>query len=263
MNLFELGIDDPLFPTTNKGLREAGLIVEDAINSDEQVYTDNASIVYDAEIRSAAISALLDWNEAGDFTYDAMDICIFNSTGMDEEETFSPDDEETYNDVWQEVYNALCSYGVDEKDAEVFCNGPSAAADNAAKRIAERLGDILGDVADENEDLYANYIYEDALGGSVFKSVCKHMQNKVGMSEDAILEAATKKIRAIRNGKKVVLKKAVNKPKGMKMVDGKLERETIAEKNHYKKMRRKAFTATAKRHRAKSFRKGQQLGLHN
>ena len=261
MGYFDLGVDDPIFPTTHKGLREAGLILESA-DTGEPIYNDRANIVYESDIKSAAISAMLDWNEVGDFSYDAMDACIFDALDLDSEESFSPDDEEIYNDTWQEVYNALCSYGVDEKDAEVFCNGPSETADNAAKRIGSQLNDILADVVDSNEDLLGSYIYEDAVGQNVLESISKHAPNPENLSEDAIFEATIKNVKMVRNGKKVVLKKALNKPAGTKFVNGKLEKRTAAEKAAFKKVQRKAHTAIAKRHRAKSFKKGQQLGLH-
>lgn len=249
--IFESGLDDYMFPTTQAGMREAGMVLEcgnkggvkedcQNCNDKKKAKEDDDNITEsagDETTRSRAMSAVLDWVADGTHSYDAMDEYVMAVTDLDGDFEITEEEEAEYNDVWEGVMDALISMGCKDADVQAFIDGPSDEADEAGLRIGKYLAEKLETTAEDDEDLIVEF-----AGCGEFSD-----------SASGIFEATYRKKRVVRDGKVVKINKRVS---------GKI-RLSAAQKAGLRKARRKANTAVAKLHRRKSFKKGQQRGLHN
>lgn len=284
--IFENGRDDFMFPTTFEGMKQSGMILESGcpsvdtsvVNKDDvdveragdTVVTESAkcdgkkcdkkdeqvnesaeskvgvleaavSEMAEQNARGRAMSALLTWVSEGSFDYDTLDAMIIGASDLDEDMEVSEEEEDFYNEVWGYVPEAISVLGGNTEDANALFNGPSEEADKAAARLGSSLTDALNEQkADDNE-----IVIGFSLGGKVMESVG---ESAVG----AILEATYRMKKVVRDG---VVQKI------RKRISGHVK--LSAEKRMgLKKAQRKAHTATANLHRAKSFKIGQRRGLH-
>lgn len=214
-NLFDY--DDPVFPVLAGG---------DAVMESAEPVMEAAS---DTSAKSLAMSAVLAWIEAGDFTYQAMEEYIAGITDLDGDEEFSEDETALFNDVLAACADAFLSFGADADNVSEFLNDESDAA-------GKKLGDFVSSAVDEesatDEDIIAGFSGD----GSVMES--------------GVLEASFKKMRVVRGGEVKIVKKRLGKVV-----------LSAAQKAGLKKARRKAFSATAKLHRFKSIKVRKQHGM--
>lgn len=251
-NLFMNGHDDYMFPTTTQGLQACGMMVtESADETNNKPDESNPSVaprgmsVDDfaaATSRNDAMSAVLTWIEEGEYSYDFMDELVLATADLDGNEEISDAEEALYSSIWNEVPGALLALGCDEKDVDIFVDGPGKEADEAAARLGAFLSKAMDDMEMDDGDIALSY----ALGQDAV------LESATGDdARTAILEATYKKKMVIKDGKKV--RKNVR-------VSGSVHL-SAAQKRAVKKMQRKAHTGAADRHRAKSVRKRQQMGL--
>ena len=103
MGLFR---DDYMFPTTQRGMREAGMIFESAKN-DDVILEDAVSASARAQARAKAMTTVLEWIALGSFSYNSFDEVIVAVCDIDGDFELSVEEEDLYNEVWQEVADAL------------------------------------------------------------------------------------------------------------------------------------------------------------
>lgn len=242
MGIFENGRDDYMFPTTNHGMREAGIILESAATEETDSLEDAVSINARASARAKAMTAVLEWIAMGTYTYNDLDELIVVVCDIDGDYELSEEEEDLYNEVWQEVPDALLTLGASEKDTQLFVDGPDESADDAATRIGRVLSDEMDDLEADDDDIISAFsLGEDA----VFESASGDTAHL------GVLEAAFKKKKVVRNGKVQIVRKRVS---------GRV-RLSSAQKAALKKARRKANTATARLARKKSMRLRKKRGL--
>lgn len=233
--------DDYMFPTTMRGMKEAGFVFE-STNTDDIDIEDPVSASANSQARSNAMTSVLEWISNGEFTYDALDEIIIAVCDIDGDDDLTDEEIDFYNDVWQEIANAMLTLGADADDVQEFVDGPSDDADDAAARIGRVLSDEMDEYEADDDDIISAFaLSEDAVLESAAGDT-----NRVG-----ILEAAFKKKKVVRDGKVQIVRKRVS---------GRV-RLSAAQKAGLKKARRKANTATARLARKKSMRLRKQRGL--
>ncbi|WP_156915981.1 hypothetical protein [Desulfatirhabdium butyrativorans] len=175
------------------------------------------------QIKSQAMSCLLTWIDAGDFSVDALDACVIGIADMDGNEEISPDEEAYYNDLWAGVADAMLSFGADSDTIDKFINDDDDAS-------GEKLGSFISEKLNATEtpdgDLISNYV----LG-----------------ADDAVMEST---IRVVRGGQVVKIRRKFRH-----------KRITSAQRMALKQARMKANTSMAKRARAKSMKIRKKRGL--
>ncbi|MBQ3172578.1 MAG: hypothetical protein IJB53_11845 [Mailhella sp.] len=238
MGLFR---DDYMFPTTQRGMREAGMIFESAKN-DDVILEDAVSASARAQARAKAMTTVLEWIALGSFSYNSFDEVIVAVCDIDGDFELSVEEEDLYNEVWQEVADALLTLGASVKDTQAFVDGPGEEADDAAARIGKLLSEEMDSFEANDDDIISAFaISEDAV-----------LESAAGdESHLGVLEAAFKKKKVVRDGKVQIVRKRVS---------GKV-RLSAAQKAGLKKARRKANSATAKLARKKSMRIRKSKGL--
>lgn len=244
--IFATGNDDYMFPTTQAGLRQSGMILESANGDrkeDGQGVLENAIDEYaTASKRIDAMSAVLTWIEEGEYNYNALDETIVAVADLDGDFEISEAEEALYSDIWNEIPDALLTLGADKTDVQELVNGPNDAADKAAARIGKLLSEKMDEEEADDDSLIAGFAFgEDAILESSSYDASLH----------GILEATYKRKKVIRDGKKQIINKRVS---------GHV-RLSSAEKASLKKAVRKAHTATANLARKKSMKKRKQLGM--
>ena len=226
-------IDDYVFPTTQAGMRAAGMILE---SGDDSGKKENGDAVEssDFETRSLAMSSVLTWIDEGSYTYDALDEAIVTAADLDGDFEINEDEENVYGDIWEDVPYALIMLGASLNDAQKIYDGPSKEADEAASRVGEALKAALDEEPGSDTDLILNF----AMGeGEIFEGVFEaNYKNKLVM-HDGI------------------------KTKERKRVSGTV-RLSAARKAQLRKARRKAGSARARRKAMKSRKKGEKMGLY-
>ena len=242
-NVFESGRDDFMFPTTRAGLAQAGIYESAASNGKaEEAEDDVISESARSASRARAMSALLSWIAAGDFTYDALDETVIAVADLDGDFEISEEDEEAYNDIWAEMGDALLTLGADAKDAQTLVDGPGKAADDAAARIGNALSKMMDEEQADDDSLISGFaLGTDAILESVSDDESLH----------GILEATFKRKRVVRDGEVQTVRKRVS---------GKV-RLSASQKAGLRRARRKANTSTAKQKRRKSMRIRKNRGL--
>ena len=232
--IFENGVDDYMFPTTRAGIIEAGMVMESASLAkkddapDPRVGNLDAYMLQDA--RRVAINAALSWVEDGEYTYDSLDEALSAAADLDGDYELDDDEQEYYRGLWDHLLAALEYLGADEADLRELADGPGAKADKAAARLGQFLFEKMDNEELDDEALIMDFAFQD----------------------DGVMENAMKKLGfKIRDGVKTMVRKAVGHVK----LSG-------AQKRALKKARRKAHTGMANKRRAKSFAKGERMGLH-
>lgn len=243
--IFINGNDDYMFPTSQAGLREAGMILESASSAEEDKLTgrDRAIANYvRAQQRTEAMSSVLSWIEEGDFTYNALDETIIVVADLDGDYEITEDEEAYYSELWNEVPDALVSLGADEDDVKEFMDGPGTEADKAAARMGRTLTQKMDEEEADDDELIARFAFgEDVVleSANLFRTT------------EGVFEATYKRKLAVRDGKKEWINKKMS---------GKVYRSP-EQKLATKKAARKSHTGIANMHRRKSIKKRQALGL--
>ena len=236
--------DDYMFPTTRKGLEQAGMIFESAAGESGNRPTDTDDIAESARstARAGAMSALLSWLAGGDYSYDTLDELVIVVADLDGDFEISEEEEETYNRIWAEMGDALLSLGADAKDAQALVDGPGKDADDAAARLGKTLAESMDEEQADDDSLISGFaLGEEAILESVADDSRLH----------GIMEATYKTKKVVRDGKVEVVRKRVS---------GKA-RLSAAQKAGLRIARRKAHTAAANLKRRKSMRIRKNRGL--
>lgn len=234
-NLYD--VDDAVFPTTKLGQAKAvGLVLESATADTGKNILEEAAA---STARAQAMSAVLGWVGDGQYDYTALDEYIMGVCDLDGDFEIGEDETALYNDVWAQVPDALMSLGASEEDANAFCNDEDEAA---GARIGATVSSALDDMEADDDQLIASFSEGE-------DSVLENASDDKAIT--MVLEATFKKMKLVRGGKIVLARKRVS---------GKV-RLSAAQRAGLKKARRKAFSSTAKLHRAKSMRLRKRRGL--
>ncbi len=232
---FGLGV----FESADKTPSDGGKTPSDGGN--RQMVFESSDDYGDAQVRSAAMSAVLAWVEDGEFGYGTLDGFVTGIADLDDDENLDDDEIGYYNDIWNEVANAMISLGASSANVEEFLDDED---DDAGNRLGEYLAGIMDNMPSSDNEILSTF----AVGadGAVFEC-------SAGIHEmdDAILEAAYKKTRVVRDGKVVIKKKRIS---------GKV-RLSAKQKAALKKARRRANSAAAKLKRKRSQKLRKKRGL--
>ena len=195
-----------------------------------------------AQIRQQAAYAVQTWAETDDLDedeslYDRLDALIsaIADGGMDLDDDPATDDrDDIYMVAMQAASDYMAALGADSGDLEALFNGNDEdARDEAATRLLEFLMQAMGD-----DDEAAQAVQDFAFDLE---------------SETAVFDSANfKKVAAVRNGKKVMLRKRT----GPKL------KRTSKQKAALKKAQSKAHSSSANLHRNKSLKVGHKAGLY-
>lgn len=246
--IFASGNDDYMFPTSQAGLRETGMVLE-STNTLGKGHIGPLGVLENAvdeyalaSIRSDAMAAVLTWIEEGDFTYNTLDETVVVVADIDGDYELTEAEENLYSDIWNEVPNALLSLGADKADVQELVNGPNDAADKAAARIGKILSDKMEEEKADDYALIMGFAYgEDAILESSAYDNALH----------GILEATYKKTKVVRGGEVEFIRKRTS---------GHV-RLSAAQKGSLKVARRKSHTASAELARRKSMKVRERRGL--
>ncbi len=195
----------------------------------------------DVELRNKAIRAVMGWAaEGGDYSLESLEEWVTGIADLDGDDELDEDEEQLYNDLWPCVSDALLSFGVSSENVDEFINNEDA-------KSGKKLGKIITGVLDNlkgNDDEIAEQ-FTVGSPGSIFESV--------GFTDDeAILEAAYKNVKVVKNGKVVIKKKRVS---------GRGSKRSPKQKAALKKARRRANSSAARMKRAKTNRLRKSKGL--
>lgn len=236
--------DDYMFPVTRTGLERAGMLLESAASAGGSGNTGEDAVAEAARstARAAAMSALLSWIAAGDYSYDALDEAVIVVADLDGDFAISEEEEDYYNRIWAEMGDALLSLGVGVQDAQTLVDGPGKDADDAAVRAGRKLSDALDEERADDDSLIAGFaLGEDALLESIADDTQLH----------GIMEATYKNRKVVRDGQVIVERKRVSGT----------TRQSAEQKLALRKARSKAHSAAANLKRRKSMRLRQNRGL--
>ena len=243
--IFANGNDDYMFPTSQIGLRESGMVLESTNSAEVDKLTgrDKAIASYvKAQQRTEAMSCVLSWIDEGEFTYDSLDETIIVVADLDGDFEITEDEEAYYSEVWNEIPDALISLGADEDDVKEFMDGPGKEADKAAARMGRTLTQKMDEEQADDDELIARFAFgEDAVLESATPP-----RTSVG-----VFEATYKRKLVIKDGKKEWINKRMS---------GKVYRSP-EQRLATKKAARKSHTGIANMHRKKSMKKRQALGM--
>jgi hypothetical protein len=196
-----------------------------------------------AQIRTQAAHAVQVWAETddldkGETLYDRLDALIsyIADGGIDLDDDPATDDrDDIYMVAMQAASDYMSVLGADDADLEVLFNSKDDdARDEVAQRLVEFLMQTLGEDEDAAEDAVQNFAFDLESESDVFDS------------------ANFKKTVAIRDGKKVILKKRLG---------SKLKR-TAKQKAALIKAQMKAHSGSAKLKRQKSLNVGKKANLY-
>ena len=246
-NIFEACRDDWMFPTTSAGRRAAGMCLFEEDTQDKLKAEPHAQMVMEstsATTRAKAMSAVLDWVDMGDHTYNGMDELIVAIADADGDDDISEDEEELYNEIWREIPDAFLSYGCSASDIQAFVDGPGSDADAAAARLGSYMDKEMDAVEADDENLITGFAYGE-------EAVLESASAPEDSALRGILEATYKRRKVVRDGQIIVQNKRIS---------GKV-RVSAAQKAALRKARRKANTAAARVSRRKSMRVRKSHGL--
>lgn len=190
-------------------------------------------------------------------------------------DAFADDDDEEYDggDVDDKVKtvfsahvaDALSTLGVEDSVIEDLFNSEVEVADAAVTLAAETVLENMPDDGEDFEEFTAAFAYgdEDDDEGETFDSMNDDTQymfdaaakRRVGKKTVKKVNGKTliyKAVKAIRNGKRVVINKRISGKPFLK----------AGQKAALKKARRKASTGTAIRKQMRSFGKGMRAGIY-
>lgn len=244
--IFANGNDDYMFPTSQAGLRECGMILESANvqgNTGKTGVLENSVDEYsEASRRIEAMSAVLAWFEEGDYTYTSLDETVIAVADLDGDFEITEAEEIMYADIWNEVPNALLTLGADKSDVQELIDGPGEVADKAAARIGKDISEKLEKEEADDNSLIAGFAFgEEAILESVSHDASLH----------GILEATYKRTKVFRQGQMEVINKRTS---------GHVQ-QSAAQRAVLKKARRKAHNAAAELQRQKTMKVRKQHGM--
>lgn len=165
------------------------------------------------------------------------------------------------------VADALSTLGVDDSVIEDLFSDDVEVADAAVTTAAETILENMPDDGDDFDEFVASFAYGDEDGDSTEGEVFDGMNNDTEYMFDAAAKRAAgkktikkvngktlvyKAVKAIRNGKRVVINKRISGKPFLK----------AGQKAALKKARRKASTGTAIRKQMRSFGKGMRAGIY-
>lgn len=234
-NLFAL--DDPLFPTFTPQAKvgdKGGVLESDNGGVFE---ADAVDTMAGSQIRSMAMAAVLSWVEDGNFSFLALDEYVLGVADLDGDYEIAGDEEDLYNEVWANVPDAMLSLGASVEDVTALADGEN---DEAGSRVGAALAAFLEGAESSDDELISAFATtEDAV-----------MESCVA-GQDAVFEAAYKKMKMVRGGKVVIARKRIS---------GKV-RLSATQKAGLKKARLKSNNAAARLSRKKSLRVRKQRGM--
>lgn len=229
--------DDPVFPCMPVNQKQAGLVCENAGNGSDE--PDGVATFAAQQLRSQAMSAVLEWAAEGEFTFTALDELVLGMADLDGDAEITPDEEGVYNDIMQNVPDALLSLGADPGDISDMINEED---DAAAARVGKAVAASLTEIGADDAEIIAGFaVGQDTILESVAYDEERHL----------VLEASYKKQKVVRDGKVVIARRRVS---------GKV-RLSAAQRASLKKARRKANTSAAKLARRKSMKIRARRGL--
>jgi hypothetical protein len=192
------------------------------------------------EIKLNAVAAVQEWAgmdaselDDGEGTGDRLiALCIgIADANMDGE--IGPDEADVAQSAMDEAYAYLRSKGVADEDLDAIFNSDSAEACNsAADRAKDFVASTMTAVDDDSMDDLNAFVFSEA-------------------DEEPALDAAYRRVVAIRQGKKTFVKKRISGT----------VRLTAKQKMGIRKAGMKAHSATARMRRAKSMRLSRSMGL--
>ena len=165
------------------------------------------------------------------------------------------------------VADALSTLGVDDSVIEDLFSDDVEVADAAVTTAAETILENMPDDGDDFDEFVASFAYGDEDADSTEGEVFDGMNNDTEYMFDAAAKRAAgkktikkvngktlvyKAVKAIRNGKRVVINKRISGKPFLK----------AGQKAALKKARRKASTGTAIRKQMRSFGKGMRAGIY-
>lgn len=228
--------DDPVFPSMPVNQKRGGLICE---NSGGGGQPDGVAAFAAQQLRSQAMSAVLEWAAEGEFTFIALDEFVLGMADLDGDAEISSDEEDVYNDIMRHVPDALLSLGAAPEDISAMINEED---DAAAARVGKTVAASLTEIKADDAEIVAGFaVGQDAILESVAYDEERHM----------VLEASYKKQKVVRDGKVVIVRRRVSGA----------VRLSAAQRAALKKARRKANTSAAKLARRKSMKIRARRGL--
>ena len=227
--------DDPIFPRTRHGQIKAGMVLESAGVTEAATGPDAMETMSTTMARTKAMAAVLGFVEDGEFNFNALDEYVMGVADLDGDFQIGDAEEDDYNEIFGHVADAMLTLGASAEDVSDFLE----RGDNeAGARVGAAMAAALEATESDDDTVIAAF----AMGeGSVMESV----------GDDMVLEAAFRKMKVVRGGNVMIARKRIS---------GKV-RLSAAQRAGLKKARRKAFTSTARLHRAKSMRIRKARGM--
>jgi hypothetical protein len=186
------------------------------------------------DIKLKAVASIYEWVETdnlgeGETNADRLMALIVGIADADKNGEITDDEAVVLDIALNAAADYLVSIGVDEEDVSLLLNDwDSDAADRVMELVASTLPDSEEDAMDKMDD----FVFGEK-------------------DQEPVLDAVYKKTAAIRNGKKVLLKKRIS---GTVRLSG-------AQKVAIKKMQRKSHSAGAQIKRMKSMMKRKKMNI--
>lgn len=250
-HLYELGRN-----ALNMAKSAENLNLDSATTSTEPLSLSKSAVFQEQAIVSEALSKFSAWLETdetdldeGEGLGDRLMALMVSVADANKNGEIDEDEAEIINIGLNGVADYMIAKGVSEENAVALLEG----FDND---IAENVRDILlGVLPDGDEALWDemdNIIFSDEDNESVFDSVQgEAMLKTLAREKNITLDAAYRKVFAVRNGKKMRINKRIS---------GNV-RLTAAQKTAIRKAQMKSNTGAAKMRRLKSFKLRKRLGL--
>ena len=127
--------DDFTFPHTRRGQALSGVL--ESTTEKPKASADAVEVFARQQARIQAMTAVLAWNEDGEYNYNDLDEYIIGMADLDGDFEIGDEEEAAYNAIWAEVPDALFSLGASEDDTNAFVNSDGKEADDAAARVGK------------------------------------------------------------------------------------------------------------------------------
>lgn len=202
-----------------------------AFDSAEEVETNDAGAAYlEADLKIATATAIQQWAEADDLgdgegVADRLVALFVGIADANKDGDITDEEAEILDEVLEDAYDYLVSLGVDEDDVSALLNDFD---EQVAVRVQEFIISALPDGEEESQE----HVNAFAFGGEA-------------------LDAAYKKVMAVRGGKKVRINKRISGT----------VRLSAKQKVAIRKARMKSHSAKAMIKRARSMRLRKKMGL--
>lgn len=200
---------------------------------------DSAANFDDSYIKKMALQAVNEWAttddlEDGETIADRLIGLIVGIADEDIDGEIGEDEAAITDTALDSIYDYMLTLGVDEADVDALLNDWDA-------EVAERVRQIVASNLPDGEDAE-----DDVLDKLIFTP-----EDQEATFDDATLDAAYRKVVAVRKGKRVRIRKRIA---------GKV-RLSPAQKLALRKARRRAFTGKAMARRRKSMRLRKSMGM--